>query len=159
MRYADCHGSRICDSKKCPYKIQFGVINRLQFSKDNLCSACGKTSKYVSCPAQRYTYLKGQKLQVFHCGTHTCPVRSKNVEKPAKNVQEILKKDPSLKPSEVQSAMIVPMLRGKNDWEKIDKQVTQLIDRSWISRQKRTVRREINPMGHYGRKFRGVGYV
>jgi hypothetical protein len=65
--------------------------------------------------------LKGQKLQVFHCGTHTCPVRSKNVEKPAKNVQEILKKDPSLKPSEVQSAMIVPMLRGKNDWEKIDK--------------------------------------
>lgn len=93
------------------------------------------------------------------CGTHTCPVRSKNVEKPAKNVQEILKKDPSLKPSEVQSAMIVPMLRGKNDWEKIDKQVTQLIDRSRISRQKRTVRREINPMGHYGRKFRGVGYI
>ena len=48
-------------------------------------------------PARRYTYLKGQKLEVFHCGTHTCPVCSKNVEKPAKNMQEILKKRSKLK--------------------------------------------------------------
>lgn len=55
--------------------------------------------------------MSGQKLKISHCGFHTCPVRAKHEEKLVGGVKDLLKKDPSLKPSEVQSALLVSSLR------------------------------------------------
>lgn len=58
----------------------------------------------------------------------------------------MFKKDPNLKPLEVQSALLVSSMRSEKDWEKINKQASQLVNRTWIANQKRAVGREINPM-------------
>ena len=33
VRYADCKGSSICENENCPFKLQYGIINRTQFEK------------------------------------------------------------------------------------------------------------------------------
>ena len=33
IRYADCKGSYLCKNKKCPYRLEFGIINKTQFQK------------------------------------------------------------------------------------------------------------------------------
>lgn len=152
MRFANCRGSQICKNNECPYKTQYGVVNKMQFSKGNKCTACGVIAETVACPARRYILVKGEKLRVFHCGYHTCPVRT-TLEKPVDSVRDILKKDPTLTPSEVQSALLVSSLRGGESWDKIEKQASQLVDRKWISNQKQAVRRELNPQGE---NFEGV---
>lgn len=38
-------------------------------------------------------------------------------------------------------------LRTEEDWEKVEKEATQLLDRKWIANQKQSVRQEIHPSG------------
>ena len=82
----------------------------------------------------------------FIVGTHTCPVTS-SPEKPAARVKEMIKKHPQLKPSEIQSAFVMSSLRTEEDWEKVEKGATQLLDRKWIANQKQSVWQEIHPSG------------
>ncbi|CAB3991211.1 Hypothetical predicted protein [Paramuricea clavata] len=56
-----------------------------------------------------------------------------------------VKKDPTLKPSQVQSALLVSLLREGESWVKIDKEASKLVDCKWISNQRQAVRRELNP--------------
>ena len=79
-------------------------------------------------------------------GTHTCPVTSRP-EKPTARLKEMIKKHPQLKPSEIQSAFVMSLLRTEEDWEKVEKEATQLLDRKWIANQKQSVRQEIHPSG------------
>lgn len=83
---------------------------------------------------------------MFHCGNHTCPVTSRP-EKPTECVREMIKKHPCLKPAEIQSAFVLSSLRTEEDWEKVEKEAAQLLDRKWISNRKQTVRQEIHPSG------------
>ena len=89
---------------------------------------------------------RSYKFSTVH-GFHTCPVRTKNVEKPVDSVRDMLKKNPNIKPSEDQPALLVSSLRNEDTWEKIDKQASQLVNRKWIANQKSGVRRDINPQG------------
>ena len=57
----------------------------------------------------------------------------------------MFKQDPNLKPSEVQSALVVSLLRGNEEWDKVDKEASQLTDKKWIANQKRAVKKNINP--------------
>jgi hypothetical protein len=59
----------------------------------------------------------------------------------------MLKRDPTLKLSQFQSALLVSLLREGQSWDKIDKEATKRVDCKWISNQKQTVRRELNPQG------------
>jgi hypothetical protein len=72
LRFANCRGSMICNNKNCPYRKDYGVINKLCFDKDNKCNACGEHADSVPCPARRYVQIKETKLNIFHCGIHTC---------------------------------------------------------------------------------------
>ena len=147
VRFANCRGSWVCKNEKCPYMIQYGVVNRLQFDKANKCKACDVSADFIACSARRYTMVQGKTLKVFHCGSHSCPVIARKEDKPVEDVQDLLRKDPSLKPSQVQSALLVSTLRSGKSWEEIDKQARQLVDRTWISNQKQAVRRDLNPLG------------
>ena len=50
VRYADCKGSHKCIATDCPFKVQYGVTNRTQFTKSKSrkgsfeCKGCGKTA-------------------------------------------------------------------------------------------------------------------
>ena len=150
MRYSDCKGSFRCINAQCPFRVQFGVTNTRQFkngsNNDQACSVCGDAGEFVACTARRYVNYGKRGVQVFHCGNHTCPVTSRR-EKPTERVKEMIKKHPRLKPAEIQSAFVLSSLRTEEDWEKVEKEAAQLLDRKWISNQKQSVRQEIHPSG------------
>ena len=127
--------------------IQYSVVNKLQFDTANKCEACEVSADFIACSARHYTMVQGKTLKVFHCGSHSCPVIARKEDKPVEDVQDLLRKDPSLKPTQVQSALLVSTLRSGKSWEEIDKQARQLVDRTWIANQKQAVRRELNPLG------------
>ena len=58
MRYADCQGSFKCTNESCPFRVEFGVVNRTQINKDEdgttTCGICGRKTEYVPCPGRRY---------------------------------------------------------------------------------------------------------
>ena len=55
---------------------------------------------------------------MFHIGQHTCPAKSETGKKQkAAIIRDMFTKDPNLKPSEVQSALVVSFLRGEEDWD------------------------------------------
>lgn len=78
VRYADCNGSHKCSSARCPFRLEFGVVNTTQFrtKKDGsvVCSACNERPLFVKCPARRYISCGSRFTKVFHYGQHTCPV-------------------------------------------------------------------------------------
>ena len=126
------------------------MTNTRQFkngsNNDQACSVCGDAGEFVACTARRYVKYGKRGVQVFHCGNQTCPVTSRR-EKPTERVKEMIKKHPRLKPAEIQSAFVLSSLRTEEDWEKVEKEAAQLLDRKWISNQKQSVRQEIHPSG------------
>jgi hypothetical protein len=138
MRFANCCGALVCSNSKCMYQSRYGIVNKMQFSKGK-CTACRVTAASVACCARRYVFVKTQKLRVFHCGDHTCPVYTKS-ERPVANERDVLKKDPTLKPSQVQSALLFSLSWEGESWDKIDKEASKLVDCKWISNQKQEVR-------------------
>ena len=79
LRYSDCLGSDLCTNEQCNFKKEFGVVNQTQFDKKSKeCSVCGVLGKYVPCPGRRYILAKKSSFRVYHCGKHTCPIRTVN---------------------------------------------------------------------------------
>lgn len=59
----------------CLYKVEYGVVNTVQFKKKEgqlICSLCQKQPSYVPCKARRYLVIKESHVRVFHYGNHTC---------------------------------------------------------------------------------------
>lgn len=133
------------------YKIEYGVVNTVQFKKKEgqlICSLCHKNPSYVPCEARRYMVIKGSHVQVFHYGNHTCAVKRPAHSGTKEDIKEYLRKNPSAKPSQVQSAYILSMVRNREDWDKVDKQARDLLNTKWISNRKQEVRKETEPYGH-----------
>ena len=77
MRYADCQGSFKCENDKCPYRIQYGVINRTQVKKQGdmaSCRVCGEEMVYVACPARRYLKIGKKNINYFNCIIYNLPI-------------------------------------------------------------------------------------
>ena len=150
MRYSNCFGSFKCENIKCPFRIEYGVINRTQFKKnqngEEICRICEKTAALIPCNARRYVREGKKGIKVFHLGTHSCPVISKP-EKPAEKVREMFENDPSLTPIEVQSSFIISSLRKEESWDLLESKAAKIVDRKWISNQKQNVKKEIHSSG------------
>ena len=149
MRYADCRGSYKCENIDCPYRVQYGVINRMQMKKRegvHVCGLCEDPAVFVECAARRYLQTGKKHIKVFHCGTHTCPVQEKPA-KPAERVKEILQKNPDMKPAQVQSAFVLSALRSGEDWTTVVSEASQILDKKWIANQKQDLRKNTYPSG------------
>ena len=108
-RYADCRGSYLCKNQKCPFRLEFGIINKTQFEKKKkgrmVCKGCGSRGEFVDCPSRRYITFGKKSLTVYHCGEHTCPIiraTGKNMQ----HVEQLVRDNPNIKPSEIQSACV-----------------------------------------------------
>ena len=151
VRYANCKGSYKCPRENCALKVQYGVINTTQFEKKKTkmtyCKGCGNLAEFVPCMARRYVSYGRESLTVYHYGHHTCPVikrRSKNKDQ----LKQLLKDNPNIKPTELQSACIISALRDKSDWRAVEKQAESTLDTEWISREKKQMKKNIEPVGH-----------
>ena len=153
VRYADCKGSNICENEKCPYKLQYGIINRTQFEKKSrkdtttVCKGCGNVPTFIRCPARRYMSYGNKSVTVYHCGEHSCPV-VKNIEKNVERIKQLVEKNPNIKPSEIQSTFVLSAFRQQLDWSEVEKEVESTLDRNWISNIKKKAKREMQPVGH-----------
>ena len=105
VRAQRCKGSYKCENPKCSFKQQHGKANKVQFEKngngDVVCKGCGRCSIFVSCLARKYMeFLPHEcEVRVYHVGTHTCQAKRK-VPLPSV-VEQSLRRNPNLKPSEV----------------------------------------------------------
>ena len=69
VRYANCKGSYRCNSLKCPYRKEYGVVNTVQFEKkggSKICKGCGNNGNYVPCMERNIKVsLYGKEYQGF----------------------------------------------------------------------------------------------
>ena len=75
--------ARISVNENCPYKLQYGIVNRTQIEKKK--------------EPKRYRYGK-KSVTVYHYGEHSCPV----IKKPKKGVEcieQLVENNPNIKPS------------------------------------------------------------
>lgn len=112
VRYADCKGSFTCTNSKCPYKIEYGVINCSQFSRNasHACIACGCSGEFVPCEARRYISYKNNTVKVYHYGIHSCPLTAKGIHRNKEHIEQLIKNNPKIKPSDIQSSVITEFL-------------------------------------------------
>lgn len=104
------------------------------------CRVCGEEMVYVACPARRYLKIGKKNIKVFHCGEHTCPIQEK-ASKPTERVEDILRKNPERKPSQVQSAFVLSALRSGEDWNKVVNEASQILDKKWIENRKQDLKK------------------
>ena len=67
-------------------------------------------------------------MQVFHYGNHTCAVKRPAHSGSKEDIKEYLRKNPTAKPSQVQSAYILSTVRNREEWDKVDKQARELLN-------------------------------
>ena len=149
-------GSYQCGNDRCTYKVEYGVVNSVQFKKKDgqlVCSLCHLQPSHVPCEARMYLVIKSSHVNVFHYGNHTCVVKRASPSGTKEDTKEYLRKNPDTKPSQVQSAYILSMVRNREDWYKVDKQTLQLLNSKWISNRKQEARKETEP---YGNNFKAV---
>ena len=131
VTYANCKGSYKCARENCPFKVQYGVINTTQFEKKKNkmthCKGCGNLAEFVPCMARRYVSYEGESLRVYHYGHQHFTSKNKD------QVKQLLKDNPNIKPTELQSACIISALRDKSDWRAVEKQAESTLDTEWIS--------------------------
>jgi hypothetical protein len=65
--------------------------------------------------------------------------------KPTEHMRDVLGKKTELKPSQVQSPFILSTLRSEEDWDKVQSEASQILDRKWIAKQKQNLKRELHP--------------
>ena len=150
VRYANCRGSNKCGNDNCPYRIEYGVINTVQFQRKEgitVCRGCGQPALSVPCSACRYLSYGKSTIKVYHCGVHTCPV-IKKVAKNKNQIAQLVNDNPNIKPSQVQSACVLSAFRQMADWGSVKKQVEATMDKEWISNMKKKIKRDTEPVGH-----------
>lgn len=98
---------------------------------------------FENCPARRYIKTGKKNLTVYHCGEHTCVVREQ-VEKNTEKVDEILKQNPTMTPSQVQSAFVLSAIRSGENWQKVFKEASAISDKKWIENRKQSLKKATN---------------
>ena len=151
-RFADCKGSVKCTKEHCPFKMQFGVTKTTQFEKKcdgkQVCKGCGSEGEVVPCCARRYLSYGKNKVTVYHVGEHTCPVTSIQKKKDIKTIEQLVRDNPNIKPSEIQSTFVHSAFQREMDWDEVEKEAAASMDKKRISNIKQKVKRDIEPFGH-----------
>ena len=80
---------------------------------------------------------------MYHYGRHTCPVILKS-----KSVDQSLRNNPNIKPTEVQSVFVLSAFQEQEDWADVKREAASAIDKKWISNVKKMVKSHIEPHGH-----------
>ena len=150
-RFADCKGSYKCVKEKCPFKMEFGVTNTTQFEKEGgemICKGCGKVGEYVACSARRYLSYHYKSVTVYHIGNHTCPVKDSLRKKDITSIEQIIRNQPNIKPSEVQSAFVMSAFQQQMDWNAVEREASAVLDKKRVSNMKQKLKKDIEPFGH-----------
>ena len=151
VHFADCKGSYKCVEEKCPFRIEFGVKNTRPFEKERgemVCKGCGKVGEYVACSARRYLSYGSKSVTVYHIGNHTCPVIDNLPKKEVKSIEQMIRNQPNIKPSELQSAFVMSAFQQQMDWSAVEREASAVMDKKRVSNMKQKLKKDIEPFGH-----------
>ncbi|CAB3982712.1 Hypothetical predicted protein [Paramuricea clavata] len=70
---------------------------------------------------------------MYHIWQHTCPITSITKKKDAKSIEQLVRNNPNIKPSEVQSAITLTTVQQQMDWATVEKEAASTIDKKQIS--------------------------
>lgn len=145
VRFADCKGSYKCVQKQCPFKMEFAVTNTMQFEKEGgemIYKGCGKVGEHGACSARRYLSYCSKAVTVYHIGNHS--LRKKDVM----SIEQIIRNQPNIKPSEVQSAFVMFPFQQQMDWKAVEREASSVLDKKRVSNMKQKMKKDIEPSGH-----------
>ena len=60
-------------------------------------------------------------------------------------VQDLIKNNPKIKPSEIASACLLSAFLAKENWSEVDKAVEATLNTQWLSSVKKEMKRETEP--------------
>jgi len=150
-RRANCGGSNVCQSPTCPFYMEHGECNRVQFRKSNghyVCFSCETVAEHVPCPSVKvWEYHENlQSVIVYHTGNHTCICKPQAPNREA--LDAAVRKHPTLTPGQVTNAECVDYLSRDDDqfsWEHLDGIMENLVDQRGMQYAKR--RQQDEPCG------------
>ena len=70
------------------------------------------------------------------------------IKKDSKNVEQLVRNNPNIKPSEVQSVFVLSAFHQQLDWADFEKEAASAINKKWVSNVKEKVKKDIEPHGH-----------
>ena len=148
VRFSNCRGSLQCTNESCDFKKEYGLCNNRQFDKKtNACRVCGESGKYIPCTARKYIAKRASKLLVYYCDEHTCPFTAYS-ERATDDVRRKVAENLDATPAQIQSSVILTKLRQCRDWSEVEKAVTSVSDKRWISNEKARMKQKNEPYGH-----------
>ena len=112
-----------------------------------MCKGCSGEAELEPCHARRYLSYRKSKVTVYHVGEHTCFITSILKKKDVKTVEQLVRNNPNIKPSEVQSVFVLSAFQQQMNWAKVEKEATTM-DRKHISNIKEKVKKDIQPFSH-----------
>ena len=128
-----CQGSFQCENTECPHVIQFGRINKLQFTPQGKCKSCGIFSKRKHCGARKYSEFSRDGIAtVKHFGIHSCSPKKRR----PKSDENEFKKRPYVKPSQMRIEVLGDMIRSGENIDDIETKAEELMDRKANAREK-----------------------
>lgn len=86
-------------------------------------------------------------VKVYYSGIHTCQASLKtsgNLDK----IKQIVKNNPTIKPTEVQSSILVSAFREQLDWQTVEKEARSVVNKRRISYIKEKNKNQVEPYGH-----------
>ena len=92
------------------------IKNCVHVDKKGICQICGAECKSKSCDCRKYVVFQGYKAHIFHAGIHSCTAK-KLTQRPSDVVQGVLSTDPNMKPSAMQSSVILKAIRERRPWK------------------------------------------
>ena len=64
------------------------------------------------------------------------------------HVEQLVRNNPNIKPSEIQSVCVISAFRQQLDWDEVEKKIQSMMDRKWIANTKKKVKRYMESAGH-----------
>ena len=86
--------------------------NCLHIDKKGIYQIRGAECKSKSCGCQKYVAFQGYRAHIFHVGVYSCTAK-KLTQRPSDVVQGVLSTDPNMKPSAIQSSVILKTIRQR----------------------------------------------
>ena len=129
-----CQGYYECKNVECPFIVEFGRTNDVQFSRKGECKSCGELCQRKPCSARKFwEFKKNGIVEIRHYGEHSCTAIKKTTNE---NVNDMLKENPNVKPAALHKAVVANMIRSGANIDEIEEQSEKLLDRKRIVRQK-----------------------
>uniref|UniRef100_A0A7M5VBJ9 OTU domain-containing protein n=2 Tax=Clytia hemisphaerica TaxID=252671 RepID=A0A7M5VBJ9_9CNID len=154
VRYRECRGGFTCSNPSCPYVKKFGKSNTVSFDKNHYCKFCQASGIYERCEARKYiAYTHNpNEAYVYHYGFHTC-VPKEIHQAPISEIVREVQNNPSVRPTEIQTNLILSAIRNRDSWDEIMRTAAQVADTRKISNEKSKQKKVVYPLGE---NFKGV---